>query len=71
MNLKPVLVVWVGTDDLTERSFESAGIPHYATETEAVRGFMHVVRWSEARDALTQTPPSMPEQFSPNLNAAR
>ena len=70
MNLKPVLAVWVGTDDL-ERSFESAGIPHYATETEAVRGFMHVVRWSEARDALMQTPPSMPEQFSPNLNAAR
>src|SRR6516162_6471886 len=71
MNLKPVLAVWVGTDDLTERSFESAGIPHYATETEAVRGFMHVVRWREARDALMQTPPSMPEQFSPNLNAAR
>jgi acetyltransferase len=71
MNLKPVLAVWVGADDLAERSFESAGIPHYATETEAVRGFMHVVRWSEARDALMQTPPSMPEQFSPNLNAAR
>ena len=71
MNLKPVLAVWVGTDDLTERSFESAGIPHYATETEAVRGFMHVVRWREARDALMQTPPSMPEQFSPNLNAAQ
>ena len=71
MNLKPVLAVWVGTDDLTERSFESAGIPHYATETEAVRGFMHVVRWSEARDALMQTPPSMPEQFSLNLNAAQ
>jgi len=71
MNLKPVLAVWVGTDDLTERSFESAGIPHYATETEAVRGFMHVVRWREARDALMQTPPSMPQQFSPNLNAAR
>jgi acetyltransferase len=71
MNLKPVLAVWVGADDLVERAFESAGIPHYATETEAVRGFMHVVRWSDARDALMQTPPSMPEQFSPNLNAAR
>jgi acetyltransferase len=71
MNLKPVLAVWVGADDLVERSFESAGIPHYATETEAVRGFMHVVRWSETREALMQTPPSMPEQFSPNLNAAR
>ena len=71
MNLKPVLAVWVGADDFVEQSFESAGIPHYATETEAVRGFMHVVRWSEARDALMQTPPSMPEQFSPDRNAAR
>jgi acetyltransferase len=71
LNLKPVLAVWVGADDLAERSFESAGIPHYATETEAVRGFMHVARWSEARDALMQTPPSMADQFSSNLNAAR
>ena len=71
INLKPVLAVWMGADNLAERSFESASIPRYATETEAVRGFMHVVRWSEARDALMQTPRSLPEQFLPNLNAAR
>jgi acetyltransferase len=71
MNRKPVLGVWVGADDLVARSFESAGIPHYTSETEAVRGFMHVVRWSEAREALMQAPPSLPEQFSLNLEAAR
>jgi acetyltransferase len=70
-NVKPVLAVWVGADDLVESSFESAGIPHYATETEAARGFMHVVRWSDAREALMQTPPNTPEQFSPDLRAAR
>jgi acetyltransferase len=71
MNFKPVLTVWVGVDDLAARLFEAAGIPHYKTETEGVRGFMHVVRWSEARDALMQTPPSLPEHFSPNLDASR
>src|SRR5215472_8950798 len=68
---KPVLSVCVGADDLAARAFESAGIPHYTTETEAARGFMHVVRWSEARDVLMQTPPSLPEQFSSDLDAAR
>jgi acetyltransferase len=71
MRSKPVLAVWVGADDTATRLFEAAGIPHYTTETEAVRGFMHVVRWSEAREALMQTPPSLPEHFSPDLNAAR
>jgi acetyltransferase len=71
MSRKPVLSVWVGADDLAARAFEPAGIPCYTTETEAARGFMHVVRWSEARDVLMQTPPSLPEQFSPNLDAAR
>jgi len=71
MSRKPVLTVCVGADDVATRAFESAGIPHYATETEAARGFMHVVRWSEARDVLMQTPPSLPEQFSSDLDAAR
>jgi acetyltransferase len=71
MSRKPVLTVWVGADDLAGRTFASAGIPHYATETEAARGFMHVVRWNEARDVLMQTPPSLPEEFSSDLEAAR
>jgi acetyltransferase len=71
MSPKPVLTVWVGADDLVTRLFETAGIPHYTSETEAVRGFMHVVRWSEARETLMQTPPSLPAHFSPDLTAAR
>jgi acetyltransferase len=71
MSPKPVLTVWVGADDVATRLFESARIPHYRNETEAVRGFMHVVRWSEARETLMLTPPSLPEQFSPDVGAAR
>jgi acetyltransferase len=32
---------------------------------------MHVVRWSEAREALMGTPPSLPEHFTPDVAAAR
>src|SRR5262249_61216079 len=40
---KPVFAVWVGSSDATTPIFEAAGIPSYATESDAVRGFMHLV----------------------------
>ena len=51
--------------------FEAAGIPSYATESDAVRGFMHLVRYREALDALMETPPSLPQDFKPDVAAAR
>ena len=45
---------------------QRAGIPHYATEADAVRGFMHLVRHREARQALMDTPPSLPADFAPD-----
>ena len=68
---KPVLAVWVGADDAVEQAFVAAEIPHYATEADAVRGFMHVVHYAEARDALMATPPSLPEHFVADTAAAR
>src|SRR6202035_716245 len=67
---KPVLAVWVGADDAVEQAFVAAEIPHYATEADAVRGFMHLVRYGEARDALMATPPSLPEHFMPSTAGA-
>jgi acetyltransferase len=66
-----VLAVWVGADREVEQNFAEAGIPHFATEADAVRGFMHLVRYSEARDALMETPPSLPEHFVPDVGKAR
>ena len=60
---RPVLAVWVGEDQPTAQVFDAARIPHYRTETDAVRGFMHLVRCREAQDALMQTPPSLSEDF--------
>ena len=51
--------------------FEADGIPHYATEADAVRGFMHLVRYREAQDDLMATPPSLPQDFEPDVAAAR
>jgi len=68
---KPVLVVWVGSDDSTAAAFTAAEVPHYSTEADAVRGFMHLVRYSEGLDALMKTPPNIAEHFAPDVAAAR
>ena len=68
---KPVLANWVGTGRRVAAIFNGAGVPHYDTETEAVRGFMHLVRYREAREALMETPPSLPADFAPDIVAAR
>ncbi len=68
---KPVLAAWVGSSDALTPIFEAAGIPSYATESEAVRGFMHLVHYREALEALMATPPSLPQDFKPDVAAAR
>jgi acetyltransferase len=68
---KPVFAVWVGSSERTTPIFEAARIPSYATESDAVRGFMHLVHYREALDALMATPPSLPQDFKPDVAAAR
>jgi acetyltransferase len=68
---KPVFAVWIGSSDATTPIFEAAAIPSYATESDAVRGFMHLVRYREALEALMATPPSLPQDFKPDVAAAR
>ena len=68
---KPVLAAWLGQDrDLHDR-FEAAKIPLHVTPHDAVDGFMHVLRYSQAQDAAIETPPSLPEEFEPDVAAAR
>ena len=68
---KPVLAAWIGENAGVAETFAAARVPHYATEADAVRGFMHLVRYTQARDALMETPPSLPEHFVPDIAAAR
>jgi acetyltransferase len=68
---KPILAVWVGEDADAARSFNAVNMPHYATEANAVAGYMHLVRYRDALDALMETPPSLPERSAPDLEAVR
>lgn len=65
---RPVFAVWHGHDPQADAVFEAAGIPHHATG--AMRGFMHLVKWRENRDALMATPEGPPAQ-APDAQAAR
>src|SRR5690606_17000434 len=60
---KPTLAVWVGGDEQATAALNAAGVPTYASEAEAVGGFMYLVRHREAQQALMETPPSLPEDF--------
>jgi acetyltransferase len=70
-NKKPVFAVWLGEDPATARAFEDARIPRYATEAEAVRGFLQLVRYREAQSELMETPGSLPSDFLPDVTTAR
>jgi acetyltransferase len=68
---KPVLAVWVGSSPPASAAFDAAGIPSYATESEAIGGVMHLVRYREAIETLMATPPSLPQDFAPDVATAR
>lgn len=69
--IKPVLAVWVGDDGQAAKAFDAAAIPYYSSETDAIRGFMHLVRYVEASHDLMETPPSVPTQFVSDTDRAR
>ena len=68
---KPVLAAWIGGDPAAAQEFISARIPNYDTESEAIRGFMHLARYSQAQRDLMRTPPALPDDRPPELAAAR
>lgn len=68
---KPVFASWVGDGGAATAVFNAAGIPHFTSEADAVRGFMHIVRYREGLDVAMQTPPSLPENFAPDVAAGR
>jgi acetyltransferase len=68
---KPVLAAWVGTDQLAAPIFDKSDIPHFPTEDDAVRAFMHLVKYREAAEALMATPPNVSSLFTPDVDAVR
>ena len=68
---KPVFAAWIGEDPESARVFEQVRIPHFATEADAVRGFIQLVRYREAQNELMETPDSLPHDFVPDVAKAQ
>lgn len=68
---KPVFAVWLGDQEEATAIFARAGMPSYPTESEAVRGFMHLVRYRRGQDALMETPESAEIVAPENLAGLR
>lgn len=69
---KPLLTSWVGETAAAEARnlFHEAGVPTYATPDQAVRGFMHLVRYRRSQEQLMEMPPSVPD-FATDPEAVR
>ncbi len=70
---RQVLTSWIG-DGAAEQArkiFAENRIPSYRTPTEAVRGFMQLVRHKNSQEMLMRVPPNIPTNFTPNTDAAR
>jgi acetyltransferase len=68
----PVLACWLGAESVAARKlFATRGVPTYDTPGEAVRSFMHMVRYRGNQKLLMQVPPSVPHDFEPDTQAVR
>jgi acetyltransferase len=70
---RPVFTSWLGEQAALEarQLFAQHRIPSYQTPSEAVRAFMHLVRYRRNQEMLRQVPPSIPEAFEPDVERAR
>ncbi len=70
-NAPPLLTSWLGSGEAEDARclFNSAGIATYETPEQAVRGFMHLLRYRRAQDQLMQVPAAA-SGFAPNRERA-
>jgi acetyltransferase len=68
-----VLTSWLGEDAAAaaRRMFAEHRIPTYFTPERAIRAFVDMVNYERNQEALTETPPSVPEDFAPETAAAQ
>ncbi|MCG8360725.1 MAG: bifunctional acetate--CoA ligase family protein/GNAT family N-acetyltransferase [Kiloniellales bacterium] len=70
---KPLLAAWVGGPSVAEarQLFAEHRLASYETPGEAVRAFMHLVRYRRHQAMLTEIPPAIAEKTSPNVESHR
>ncbi len=69
----PVLTSWLGERDADHATAELARhhVPVFDTPDRAVRAFRHALAFRRNQALLTETPPSVPEDFTPDVTEAR
>jgi acetyltransferase len=69
---RQVLTSWLGDGAAQQvrKAFTEHNIPTYATPTEAVRGFMQLIRHKNNQEMLMQIPPALAEDFTPDTDKA-
>lgn len=68
---KPVIACWLGFDLSAEAVFNDAKIPVLNTPNRAVEGLMQLIRYADAQETLTKTPPDLLAGFTPDRARAR
>jgi len=70
---KNILTNWVGEATVAPARvlFNEAGLPTYNTPEQAVAAFQHMVNYRKLQDLLMETPPSVPQDFTPEIDKAR
>ncbi|MBA4205243.1 MAG: GNAT family N-acetyltransferase [Polymorphum sp.] len=68
---KAVVAAMVGEDPLPRAALDFARVPVYGSPAEAVRSILYLKRSAEAQEALMAAPPSLPSDFSPDVEDAR
>ena len=70
---KLLMASWVGnaSAEAARNLLVDHHVPTYDTPEEAVHAFMYLSNYRKSRDTLMQTPPSVPEDFRPDMDQAR
>ncbi len=70
---RPVLTCWLGDGSAAaaRARFAKERVSSYETPSEAVRAFMHLVRYRRNQALLREVPPSIPESFTSDPSLAK
>ncbi len=68
-----IMTCWVGEAAVEPARdlFKTAHIPTYEAPGEAVEAFMRLAQYRRSQELLMETPPSIPEEFTPDTETAR
>lgn len=72
-NRRMIMTCWIGESSVAaaRELFKNAHVPTYEALGEAVEAFMRLARHRRNQELLIETPKSIPEEFTPDIETAR